>query len=206
MVLNPRHDCHLCLVAGCKRAYAGTRIPYMPGAADWVSGTVPQLTAATAGETGRQAASRVRGHRMARYRRAASPYRTGGMPTRGICRKGHSLSPLPHSGTTARGRSLGSRPISMRPARRAAQQATAVGSKPGAGQPGVRIADMVVADGDDRAAGVADGGPDPDSVAQLLSSVTAALICGCLQNDASTWQITRHRPPGPCHMAGTVQL
>ena len=44
-------------------------------------------SAAAAGETGRRAASRGRGHRVARYRRVASPYRAGGTPTRGICRK-----------------------------------------------------------------------------------------------------------------------
>src|SRR6266851_5664480 len=47
------------------------------GAAGWVSATVPQLTAAAAGETERRAASRGRGHRVTRYRRAASPYKTG---------------------------------------------------------------------------------------------------------------------------------
>jgi hypothetical protein len=52
-----------------------------------VSATVPQLTAAAAGETERRADNRGRGHRVARYRRAASPYKAGGTATRGICRK-----------------------------------------------------------------------------------------------------------------------
>lgn len=49
------------------------------------SATVPQLTAAQpGGRAERRAASRGRGHRVARYRRVRSRYRPGGTPTRGL--------------------------------------------------------------------------------------------------------------------------